>query len=106
MPRSLFVRAATLFVLSLLLAAPWSAAEPKERRGPASPPAQSQLWSQLTGLWADIGCVIDPHGVCRDAVASQADIGCVADPGGLCRDVAPSQADIGCVIDPNGGCRR
>jgi hypothetical protein len=104
MPRSLVVRASALFVLSLLLAAPWSAAEPRENRGPASPPALSQLWSQLTALWADIGCVIDPHGGCRDSTGSQIDIGCVIDPGGVCRDLAGSQADIGCGADPSGAC--
>jgi hypothetical protein len=104
MLRSLVVRAAALFVLSLLLAAPWSAAEPREIRGHASPPALGQLWSQLTALWADIGCVIDPSGACRDTVAGQSNIGCVIDPGGRCRDAVTSQSDIGCGIDPHGGC--
>jgi hypothetical protein len=84
MSRSLAVRVAALCVLSLLLAAPWSAAEPREGHGPASSSALGQLWSRLTALWADIGCVFDPNGRCRDAVTSQSDIGCGMDPNGGC----------------------
>lgn len=85
MPRSLVVRAAALFVLSLLLVAPWSAAEPRQQdHGPASVPLLGQLLGRLTALWADIGCGIDPDGRCHDSATSQADIGCVADPNGGC----------------------
>jgi hypothetical protein len=83
MPRSLVRRAAVLSVLALLLAAPWSTAEP--RRHESQPRLSAQLWSWLTAVWGDIGCIADPGGLCRDAVpASQADIGCGLDPGGRC----------------------
>jgi len=88
MSRSLVRRIAALFVLSILVAAPWSAAEPRHARGVV--PAQmilGQLWSQWTVLWSDIGCVIDPSGACGGSSA-------------------PSQSDIGCIADPSGGCGR
>lgn len=91
MSRCLTRRVAVLFILSVLLAAPWSIAEPRDRG--AAPPVS--IWSWLMG---EIGCIIDPGG------CGQIDIGCVADPGGLCGDTAASQADIGCGIDPGGAC--
>lgn len=117
MNRCLTRRVAVLFVLSILLAAPWSIAEPREGRGAASPMFLAQLWSQWTTFLSeigcgidpggcgqiDIGCVADPHGLCRDTAASQVDIGCGADPHGGCGP-GPSRTDIGCVADPNGGC--
>ena len=107
MSRCLTRRAAVLFVLSVLLAAPWSIAEPREGRG-AAPPVSIWSW-----LMSEIGCIADPHGGCEKidigciidpGGCGQVDIGCVADPGGLCRDTAESQVDIGCGIDPHGGC--
>ena len=106
MSRSLVCRVAALFVLSLLLAAPWSAAEPRQDRGAVPAQLLGQLWRGWTILWSDIGCVIDPDGRCHDSAASQTDIGCGADPNGRCRDLAAPQADIGCGIDPSGGCGR
>jgi hypothetical protein len=101
MARPVVRRAAVLFVLVVLLAAPWSAAEPREGRRGESPQLWVQLWDGLISIWGDIGCVIDPSGRCGDKV----DIGCVADPNGRCRDNgAPSNVDIGCGIDPHGGC--
>jgi hypothetical protein len=83
MPRSLVRRAAALSVLALLLAAPWSAAEPRQHE--AQPRLWTQLWSSLTAVWGEIGCILDPHGLCRDsAPAGQADIGCGLDPHGGC----------------------
>jgi hypothetical protein len=101
MSRSLVRRAAALFVLSILLAASWSAAEPRNERGAT---LARLLW---TILWSDIGCVIDPSGACGgNSAPSQVDIGCGIDPDGRCRDSAASQTDIGCGADPNGACGR
>lgn len=107
MSRSLVRRSAALFVLSILLAAPWSAAEPRHARGAAPVQLLDQLWSQWTILWSDIGCILDPNGACGgSSVPSQADIGCGADPNGGCHGSTASQSDIGCIADPNGGCGR
>jgi hypothetical protein len=104
MTRSLVRRAAALFVLSLLLAAPWAAAEPRQDHGAAPAPLLGQLWSQLTALWGDIGCIIDPDGRCLGSASSQSDIGCIADPNGRCLGSAATQGDIGCGADPSGHC--
>jgi hypothetical protein len=104
MSRSLVHRAAVLFVLSVLLAAPWSAAAPRQIQKAAPAPLLGQLWSGLTALWNDIGCILDPSGLCRGSAASQSDIGCGADPGGTCHGSASTQADIGCGLDPGGAC--
>jgi hypothetical protein len=85
MIRSLVRRAAPLFVLSVLLAAPWSAAEPRQGHRATPAPLLGQLWSRLTTLWSDIGCIADPGGLCHGSAASQGDIGCIADPNGACR---------------------
>jgi len=104
MSRSLVCRVAALVVLSLLLAAPWSAAEPRQDRGAVPARLLGQLWSQWSILWSGIGCVIDPNGGCGGSAPSQTDIGCIADPSGRCHDSAASQADIGCILDPDGRC--
>jgi hypothetical protein len=104
MTRSLVRRVAVLFVLTLLVATPWSHAAPRQERGAAPATSLSQLWTRLTSLWGDIGCIMDPNGRCHDSAASQGDIGCIADPGGRCRTPAPSQGDIGCGADPGGRC--
>jgi hypothetical protein len=104
MTRFLVRRAAALFVLSFLLTAPWVAAEPRLGHGAAPAPLLGQIWSQLTALWGDIGCIIDPSGRCLGFATTQGDIGCGIDPDGRCHESATSQSDIGCIIDPNGRC--
>jgi len=103
MKRSLVRRAAALFILSILLAAPWSAAEPRQDHRAGSP-LLGRIWSRLTVLWSDIGCIIDPNGACHGSAATQGDIGCGADPDGRCHSSAATQGDIGCGADPSGGC--
>jgi len=105
MSPSLVRRAAVLFVLCVLLVAPWSAAAPRQDHTAPSPPLLGQLWSRLTTLWSNIGCIMDPGGSCRGGAATQGDIGCVIDPGGSCRGAAGTQGDIGCGADPGGICR-
>jgi hypothetical protein len=104
MSRSVVRRTAVLFVLSVLLAAPWSAAAPRQIPRAAPAPLVSRLWSRLTVLWSDIGCIIDPNGLCHGSAATQSDIGCGLDPHGICHGSAASQSDIGCGIDPGGAC--
>src|SRR5262245_49438862 len=101
-------------------------AVPAARAG-AWPVSLDSLWTRLTLLWAETGCVVDPDGACRDqavppgsrgsrpaAITSAG--GCVIDPNGRCRDqVTPPQggggqpaaitAATGCIVDPNGRCR-
>lgn len=102
MARPVVRRAASLFVLVVLLAAPWSAAEAEEGREGESSQLWMQIWDGLVSIWSDIGCGIDPHGGCVDNV----DIGCGLDPNGGCVDNSPllSNTDIGCGADPNGRC--
>lgn len=60
----------------------------------------NRLWVTLTGIWAEAGCIIDPHGGC----GTTPDAGCILDPNGGC-GTSPTSArsDEGCIIDPNGG---
>jgi len=83
-----FCRIALLFVLTVLLAAPWSAAEGPRAGGESSPRILDQAWSWLSAYWSEIGCGIDPGGRCRDSSQGE----------------PPNQIDIGCLIDPSGGC--
>lgn len=80
-------RIAVLFLLAVLLTAPWSAAAEPRAAGDPSPRAFSSAWSWLSALWNEIGCIIDPNGGCRDSSAGEA-----------------GQRDIGCGLDPSGGC--
>ena len=57
------IRISALFVLTVLLAAPWSAAAPRQDHAPA-PQLLARLWDQVVALWGDIGCIMDPHGGC------------------------------------------
>jgi hypothetical protein len=100
MTRSLVRRVAVLFVLTLLVAASWSHAAPRQERGAAPATSLGQLWTRLTSLWGDIGCIMDPGGRCRTPAPSQGDIGCGADPNGRCQTAITS--DIGCGADPHG----
>ena len=101
MARPVVRRAAILFVLVVLLAAPWSAAEAGEGRGGEGSQFWAQIWDGLVSIWGDIGCIMDPNVRCGDNV----DIGCVIDPSGGCHNSPPlSNAEIGCVIDPDGRC--
>ena len=85
MSRSLVRRAAVLFVLCVLLAAPWSAAAPRQDHKAPPPLLLGQLWSRLVTLWSDIGCGADPGGSCHGSAATQGDIDCGADPHGCGR---------------------
>ncbi|HEV7672301.1 MAG TPA: hypothetical protein VGS22_27600 [Thermoanaerobaculia bacterium] len=59
----------------------------------------------LTRLWSPAGCILDPHGGCRDSdSALPHDTGCGFDRGGKCA-TTPIWAPGGCIIDPSGGCR-
>jgi hypothetical protein len=98
--------------VALMVALPLCAAASPEARSAqraaitASGPSTllSDLWQRLTGMWAEIGCTIDPNGHCIPQ--SQGYIGCTFDPDGHCisgPNATHSQSDIGCTIDPSGG---
>jgi hypothetical protein len=40
----------------------------------------NQVWSLLTSTWSDVGCGMDPNGMCTPA--PQTDVGCGMDPNG------------------------
>jgi hypothetical protein len=102
-------RFAFVLVLGLLLTAPPSwAGGPSTRH--AAPDGLTRFWSLLTGLWADAGCIIDPHGCVTGqapAALPQLDEGCAIDPHGCLPGHASTplrQTDAGCALDPHGGC--
>ncbi len=66
----------------------------------AGPVAFEKLWTLLSSLTGDAGCIWDPNGQCRPA--QQVDAGCGWDPNGQCRPA--QQVDEGCIWDPNGRC--
>lgn len=100
MARSL-VRISVLFVLTILLAAPWSTAAPQQDRE-SSAPLLVQLWNQITAfLWGESGCGMDPGGVCKEGSPPS---GCIMDPHGGCRESSAPTGDSGCGMDPHGGC--
>jgi hypothetical protein len=43
-----------------------------------------QVWSLLKSVWSEVGCGMDPNGLCTPA----------------------PQTDAGCIMDPNGGCKQ
>ncbi len=86
MVRAFLPKAVLLLVLTLLLAAPTQAAG----NLPADSAAKgilAQVWDFLTGVWATIGCDIDPDGR-------------------MPRPRPTTEIDSGCTIDPSGGCNR
>jgi hypothetical protein len=99
-------RITVLFLLAVLLTAPWSAAAEPRVAEESAPRSFGQAWSWLSALWSEIGCIIDPSGLCRLG-AENLDTGCGIDPSGGCRDSSEGgepDRDIGCGIDPDGGC--
>jgi len=97
------IRISALFILTVLLAAPWSAAAPRQDRAPA-PQLLARLWHQVLALWGDSGCIIDPSGSCRESSTSTGDSGCGMDPSGGCGEISIPTGDSGCIADPHGGC--
>ena len=93
-------------ILLTLFATP-AGALPLER---ALPDLFARGRSLVHSIWAEIGCMIDPHGApCTGAPAPiLSDIGCGIDPHGGCGTTsarpAPILSDIGCSVDPDGRC--
>jgi hypothetical protein len=83
-----FRRKVILFLLLAIVAGPWASAaglrsddvRPAKAAAPASD-LFSRLWSFLTSVWSDTGCMIDPDGHC---IAPRTDEGCHIDPDGRC----------------------
>ncbi|HKH47460.1 MAG TPA: hypothetical protein VKM72_22615 [Thermoanaerobaculia bacterium] len=79
-----------VLVLTLALALPaGSSAAPGAQPEPDQSDASfllDELSRLILGLWSEIGCHIDPDGLCRQAPSPQSDIGCHIDPNGACRD--------------------
>ncbi len=97
--------AAAVFLLAATLAMPL-AAEPRvrtEREPGAVWGLLAEIWNQLTAVWEENGCSIDPYGGCGTTVPS-VDAGCKIDPFGGCIPLAPN-SDEGCKIDPYGRCQ-
>ena len=92
MPQPRRILAALLLAATLLLpptasAAPLSHAELRT----VSPALLTRLWSLLTALWAEAGCLIDPSGGrCAGAQGTA--------------PAPPSALDEGCGLDPSGRC--
>ncbi len=73
-------------------------------------------WLDVLGrLWAPSGCILDPHGGCREGNSASArgegspariwaPEGCIADPNGGCRERALLPRAEGCILDPGGNC--
>ncbi len=112
MPRIPLVRRVVVLLLILTVAAPLAAAPihgSDPARFEAAAPIAS-LWSWLSHVWAENGCMIDPHGRCLPgavpAPPAGADNGCMIDPGGRCHSATSPlpAAGNGCGIDPWGRC--
>jgi len=98
-----------VFLLAALVHPAWGASPERQARPAAD--LLGRLWSALTGIWAEAGCIADPHGGCGSTFAAPGtDEGCIIDPNGGCaasqaEPLAPAPGtDEGCILDPNGGC--
>ncbi len=98
MPRSLF--ATTLLIVLVTVASSTPSASGTSRRTgdvPRQKELLSQIWSSLTAIWENAGCILDPHGGCATTD--------VTPPPGP-DEVSPPSTDEGCILDPHGGCRQ
>src|SRR5215470_16545459 len=93
-------------ILSLALAAPWTAnAVPNRFSKESASRAQVgtrasdrlvALRGWLANLWAEAGCIIDPSGRCIAGTSQN--------PGGNRGWLANLRAEAGCIADPSGRC--
>lgn len=102
-------RLVLVFVLGLVLLAPWAASAQPRSAGvhfvttrSLSAPADllAQAWAFVSRLWDKEGCGIDPSG---------GEAGCGIDPDGrnsTTQPTPPTQGEAGCGIDPNGLCTK
>lgn len=98
-------RRLTLLVILLVLALPLTApAAPLTHAEPATS-SLTRLWSWLSSLLGENGCIADPWGSGCKAASASTDNGCAIDPGGRCKAaLALPTSDNGCLIDPWGRC--
>jgi hypothetical protein len=93
MVRLAFRRKLVLAILALALLTPWSA----QARPSGSPPAEpaaglvARFTEWITAWFGDIGCSMDPGGLCHGATQSQP-------------PASTDQLDVGCSLDPSGTC--
>lgn len=81
-----------LLLLAVLTSPLPAYAEPGGRVAGKNDPAApwDRLWTALTALWGEAGCIVDPFGRC----------------GGQSTTTNPPESlEEGCMIDPYGGCR-
>lgn len=97
MSRIQIVRIVLVLLVAAALAAPPAWSQPAERPDGFAARiagAFASFGDFLAALWAEEGCILDPHG------------GCSGDTeGGDEASGATTQGEEGCIIDPHGGCR-
>jgi hypothetical protein len=97
--------AVILLLAAVLLPLQTASAAP----GPISSSFLLRLWTLLTNLWPEAGCIIDPNSLCKGpALPASSDEGCGLDPNGRCKGAVPAlpaSLDEGCIIDPDGRCK-
>jgi hypothetical protein len=99
-------RILVLCLMVAFLTAPLATAEPRDEHGAVSPQVLGQLWSWMSDLWAEAGCIVGPSGRCRETSSPvYQEEGCMIDPSGRCGTPRQSNLEAGCILDPNGGCR-
>jgi hypothetical protein len=92
---SSFRRKVGALLIAAVLLAPWVAsAEPGAWKDPAATRVPwdllDRLWTPVTALWSEAGCMIDPYGLYGAANSTP---------------VPTENLDNGCKIDPYGACR-
>lgn len=112
MSRTHCARIVFVLLVAAALAAPPAWGQPVERPDGFAARisgAFASFGDLLAALWAEAGCIADPHGGCSvdSEEAPTGDAGCGLDPHG-CTDGfgETAEGDIGCIADPHGGCIR
>lgn len=80
------------FIIVLALCGlPVNAVEPGNQTEVHEPTFWASLGEWLQGLWADVGCSLDPDGRCVEQPRTNS-------------APADSEAEVGCSLDPSGRC--
>ncbi|HEX7183458.1 MAG TPA: hypothetical protein VF756_16615 [Thermoanaerobaculia bacterium] len=111
MSRIRYARIVLVLLVVAALAAPPAWSQPTERPDSLAARVSNAfafLGDLLSALWAEEGCIADPHGGCAGSQGETptGDEGCGIDPHGCSEGQGETPAgDEGCWIDPHGGCR-